>query len=404
MDFAYTAYTEDRRLVKGKVSARDEEAATQLLGYGGYRVVTLKKAVSLFDKEKLLSRFSRVKPQEIVMFSRQLALLLESGTDIATALDLLQAQTDDETFSKTIGEVASDIRSGTSLAVALSKHPRAFSSMYYRAVAAGEQGGKLEIVLRQMASHIEKSITTEKQIRNALTYPFIVVLVAVIVIIVLITFVLPAFTKMYSEFGVELPAITRSLMAITDWFSQYGVYVIIAILVGAFAVYLYIRTPGGKRWWDATVLKLPVLGRIAHLGELGRCCRTMSLLIRIGLPLPEVMAMTIYNSNNKVMADNLTGVQQELVRGEGLSGPMAKRKLFLPMMTQMVKVGEETGNLDNTLETVADSFEMESSEKTRAAVALIQPVMTIIIGLLVGYVVLAMVSAMYSIYGTFGGA
>jgi len=178
MDFAYTAYTEDRRLVKGKVSARDEEAATQLLGYGGYRVVTLKKAVSLFDKEKLLSRFSRVKPQEIVMFSRQLALLLESGTDIATALDLLQAQTDDETFSKTIGEVASDIRSGTSLAVALSKHPRAFSSMYYRAVAAGEQGGKLEIVLRQMASHIEKSITTEKQIRNALTYPFIVVLVA----------------------------------------------------------------------------------------------------------------------------------------------------------------------------------------------------------------------------------
>jgi type IV pilus assembly protein PilC len=403
MDFAYTAYTEDKRLVKGRVSARDEDAATQLLGYGGYRVVSLKKAVSLINKEKLLSRFTRIKPQEIVMFSRQLALLLESGTDIATALDLLQEQSDNQAFNKIIGGVASDIRGGTSLAVALSKHPRAFSSMYYRAVAAGEQGGKLEVVLRQMAEHIEKSIATEKQIRNALTYPFIVILVAVIVVVVLVTFVLPAFTKMYSQFGVELPLVTRILMAITDWFSLYGVFVIIAILIGAFAVYFYIRTPGGKRWWDATVLRLPVLGRVAHLGELGRCCRTMSLLIRIGLPLPEVMGMTIYNSNNKIVADNLTGVQQELIRGEGLSRPMGKRKLFLPMMTQMVRVGEETGNLDATLDTVADSFEMESAEKTRAAVGLIQPVMTIIIGLLVGFVVLAMVSAMYSIYGSFQG-
>jgi type IV pilus assembly protein PilC len=129
----------------------------------------------------------------------------------------------------------------------------------------------------------------------------------------------------------------------------------------------------------------------------------MALLIRIGLPLPEVMAMTIFNSNNKVVQANLTAVQQELMRGEGLSRPMAKRKLFLPLMTQMVKVGEETGNLDNTLDTVADSFEMDSADKTKSAVALIQPVMTIIIGLLVGFVVLAMVSAMYSIYGSFSG-
>ena len=403
MDFAYTAYTEDKKLVKGKVSALSEEAATDLLGYGGYRVVSLKASVPLIDKEKLMSRFTRIKSQDIVMFSRQLALLLESGTDIATSLDLLQEQSDNETLNKIIAQVASDIRGGTSLAVALSKHPRAFSSMYYRAVAAGEQGGKLEIVLRQMATHIEKSIATEKSVRNALTYPFIVVIIAVIVVIVLVSFVLPAFTKMYDQFGVELPLVTRILMAITDWFSVYGIFVIIGILVAVAALVFYIRTPGGKHWWDRTVLRLPVLGRIAHLGELGRCCRTMSLLIRIGLPLPEVMGMTIYNSNNKVVADNLTGVQQELIRGEGLSRPMAKRKLFLPMMTQMVRVGEETGNLDNTLDTVADSFEMESADKTKSAVALIQPVMTIIIGLLVGFVVLAMVSAMYSIYGSFSG-
>jgi len=403
MDFTYTAYTEDKRLVKGKVSAVSEEAATQLLGYGGYRVVSLRSGIRLINMEKLLARFSRIKPQQIVMFSRQLALLLESGTDIATSLDLLQEQTDNQTLGKIIAEVASDVRGGSSLSAALSKHPRAFSSMYHRAIAAGEQGGKMEVVLKQMASHIEKSMTTEKQIRGALTYPFIIVLLAVVVVIILVTFVLPAFTGMYKQFGVELPLMTRILIGIADWASKYGIYLIIAILVAAFAVYFYIRTPGGKRWWDATVLKLPVLGRIAHLGELGRCCRTMALLIRIGLPLPEVMAMTIFNSNNKVVQANLTAVQQELMRGEGLSRPMAKRKLFLPLMTQMVKVGEETGNLDNTLDTVADSFEMDSADKTKSAVALIQPVMTIIIGLLVGFVVLAMVSAMYSIYGSFSG-
>jgi type IV pilus assembly protein PilC len=402
MDFAYIAYTEDKKLVRGKLSASSEEMATQLLSYGGYRVVSLKEVVRFFDKEKFLSRFTRIKPAEIAMFSRQLALLLESGTDIVTSLDLLQEQMTNETLKKTIGYVASDIRAGSSLSAALSRHPLAFSSMYYRAIAAGEQGGNLEVVLRQMATHIEKGVNTEKQIRGALTYPFIVVIAAVIVVIILATFVLPAFTKMYAEFGAELPLVTRILMAISDWFSKYGIYLILGILVAVVAVFAYIRTPGGKHWWDTTVLKLPVIGRVVHLGELSRCCRTMSLLIRIGLPLPEVMAMVINNSNNKVVADNLTGVQHDLIRGEGLSRPMAKRKLFLPLMTQMVKVGEETGNLDNTVDTVAESFEMESAEKTAAAIALIQPVMTIIIGLVVGFVVLAMVSAMYSIYGTFG--
>jgi len=402
MDFSYIAYTEDKKLVRGKLSASSEKMATQLLSYGGYRVVSLKEHVPFFDKEKFLARFTRIKSGEISMFSRQLALLLEAGTDIVTALDLLQEQITNQTLKKKIGEVASDIRAGSSLSIALSRHPRAFSPMYHRAIAAGEQGGNLEVVLRQMANHIEKGLKTEKQVRSALTYPFIVVIVAVIVVIILATFVLPAFTNMYAEFGIELPLITRILIAISDWFSQYGFYLILAIVAAVAAVYLYIRTPAGKHWWDTTVLRLPVIGRIVHLGELSRCCRTVSLLIRIGLPLPEVMAMAINNSNNKVVADNLTGVQQELIRGEGLARPMAKRELFLPLMTQMTRVGEETGNLDNTLDTVADSFEMEASDKTASAVTLIQPVMTIIIGLLVGFVVLAMVSAMYSIYGTFG--
>ena len=402
MDFAYTAYTEDKKLVKGRVSATTEEAASELLSYGGYRVISLKEAMPLINKEKLLAPFTRIKPQEIVMFSRQLALLLESGTDIVTSLDLLQEQLTNQTLQNIIAEVASDIRSGSPLSMALSKHPRAFSQMYYRSIAAGEQGGNLEVVLRQMADYIEKSVITQKQIKGALSYPVIVVVVAIVVIAVLVAFVFPTFASLYSQFGVELPLTTRILIGITEWTGRYGLYVLLGLLIAVVVGYVYIRTPAGKYEWDKMLLNVPVFGRIVHLGELSRSCRTMAMLVRIGLPLPEVLAMTTKNSGNKVVIENLSGVQQELIRGEGLSRPMAKRKLFLPLMTQMVRVGEETGNLENTLITVADNFEMEGSDKTRAAVALIQPVVTIVLGLVILFLVVSMFSALYSIYGQIG--
>ena len=283
--------------------------------------------------------------------------------------------------------------------MALDKHPQAFSTMYSQAIAAGEQGGNLEVVLRQMADYIEKGVVTQKQIKGALTYPVIVVIVSIVVVAILVTQVFPTFAGLYSYFEVDLPLATRVLIAVSDWSNHYGFYLLLGIIVAVGAVYAYSRTPAGKYRRDIMMLRLPVLGRIVLLGELSRSCRTIAMLVRIGLPLPEVLAMCIQSSNNRFVAENLTGVQQALIRGEGLSQPMAKRKLFLPMMTQMVKVGEETGNLENTLATVAESFEFEASDKTKAAVGLIQPVVTIVIGGVIGFIVLAMMSAMYSIYG-----
>jgi len=402
MDFAYTAYTEDKRLVKGKVSATTEEAASELLSYGGYRVVSLKSSISLINKEKLLASFSQVKLPEIVMFSRQLALLLESGTDIVTSLDLLQGQLTNQTLQKMIGEVASDIRGGSPLSKALAKHPRAFSRMYYQAIAAGEQGGNLDVVLRQMAEYMEKAVVTQKQIKGALRYPIMVFVAAIAVVLVLVTWVFPTFANLYIQMGAQLPLPTRILIGLTNFANHYGLYLLLGVLIAVAVIYLYIRTPTGRYRWDKLMLNVPVIGRIVRLGELSRACRTMSMLIKIGLPLPEVLTMASSSSTNKFVVENLTGVHQELIRGEGLSQPMAKREVFLPLMTQMVKVGEETGNLDNTLTTVADNFDMESADKTKAAVALIQPIITIFIGLVVGFLVLAMFSAMYSIYGQLG--
>jgi type IV pilus assembly protein PilC len=399
MDYQYIAYTADRRLVRGKLSATNEEAATNLLNYGGYQVVSLKQVTPFFNAEKLLASFSRIKPREIIMFSRQLALLLESGTDIVTALELLQNQTTNRTLKGILGEIASDIRGGSSLSAALSKHPRAFSELYHRTVAAGEQAGNLEVVLRQMADYVERQALTEKKIKNALMYPIMLAVVAIVVVGILVAFVLPTFTDLYAAFGATLPLPTRIVLSVSDWLVSYGLYLLVAILVLVGIGYAYIKTPVGKYQWDKLMLTLPMVGRINQLSELSRCCRTVSLLFRVGLPLPEVMNLAVHGTSNKVVAKDLSEVQHELIRGEGLSKPMSRRSTFLPLMVQMAGVGEETGNLDNTLTTVAQSYEIEAEDRTSSAVGLIQPALVVIIAIIVGFIAISLLSAMYSIYG-----
>ncbi|GAI15213.1 unnamed protein product [marine sediment metagenome] len=238
--------------------------------------------------------------------------------------------------------------------------------------------------------------------KNALIYPIIVLIVAILVIAVMVTFVLPAFSDLYSTFGVELPATTRALLAITDWTQHYGLWLLAAMIIAVVAGFAYTRTPAGKYQWGKLSLTLPQVGRINLLNELSKCCRNIALLYGSGLPLPEIMTLLIQGTNNKVMAKALTEVQQSMIAGAGLSGPMAKNKVFLPLMVQMTAVGEETGNLDNTLDTVAESYETEADDRTKTMVALITPAMTLFIGLVVGFIALAMVSAMYSIYGQVG--
>ncbi len=398
MNYAYIAYDREKKLVKGKLSASSEEGAAKLLNYGGYKVLSIKPYVAFFNFEKLAALFSRVSPREIIMFSRQLALLLESGTDIVGSLELLQGQVTNRTLQRVLGDVASDIRSGSSLSVALTKHPRAFSPMFARAMAAGERSGNMEVVLRQMADFMERGVVTEKKIKNAMTYPVIVLVVAVLVIGLMVTFILPEFLNLYSAFGTDPPASTRILISSSEWLVDNGVYLFGALAIAVGIGFAYVRTPNGKYVFHKALLRMPVIGRILLLGELSRACRTMALLFKVGLPLPEIMSLAIQGSNNKAVTEALTGVQHDLIRGEGLSKPMAKRPLFLPLMVQMVGVGEETGNLDNTLATVAESYEIEADDRTSSAVGLIQPIITIVIGLVIGFIALTLVSSMYSIY------
>jgi len=400
MDFSYLGYTEDKKIIEGTISASSRETAAEILSHSGCRVLNLKPVTPFMPSlEKMLPFLYRVETEAVIMFSRQLALLLESGTDIVTCLELLQTQSSSGNLRRVLREVISDIRSGSRLSVALGKHPASFPQIYCRSLNVGEQTGGLEVVLRQMADYMEKEITTAKNVKNAMKYPVIVSVVAILAVGVIVTFVLPAFTGLYTTLEVELPLTTQLLLSTADWFTKYGLYFIGAIVILIGLGFVYIKSPEGKLQWDRLTLRLPMLGRISQLNELAHCCRSMALLFRAGLPLPEVLSLVIDSSENRVVKRVLSNVQSDMIKGEGLSRPMSKSRLFLPLMVQMVAVGEKTGNLDVTLQSVAQNFETEAEDKMRSLIGLIQPALTLVIGGIVALIALSLVSAMYAVYG-----
>jgi type IV pilus assembly protein PilC len=399
MLYQYIACSESGEIVKGKLTAVSEEATAEMLGIAGYRLITLRPFVPFLSMGKLTAQLFPVKPNEVLMLFRQMALLLESGVNIVTSLELMQEQIANRTLRRVVSEIITDIRAGNQLSVALSRHPEVFPPLACRSLSIGEQTGSIETMLRQVADYMEKEIITKKGIKGALMYPAIALVVTAVVVGVLMFFVLPTFAGFYSDLGAELPGITKMMLDLSAILREYYLQIFLAIFIVIGLTIIYFRTADGKYNLDRIMLHIPQLGRAKHLNELARCSRSISLLYTAGLPLTEIMPLVIHGCSNRVMARALYDVQTEMLKGEGLSKPMSKNHLFLPMMVQMVKVGEETGSLDTSLQAVAQNYETEAQDKTKALIAMIQPVMTIVIAGIVGVIALSMVSAMYSMYG-----
>jgi type IV pilus assembly protein PilC len=399
MVYQYVAYNEAKEIVKGKLEAKNEEQAAELLNYAGYQLINLRMLATFPSVDKLLLRLFPIKPAEIILFYRQMALLIESGLNIVTALELLTEQTTHRSFKRILGEIISDVRSGSQLSAAMGKHPEIFPAIHCQSLKVGERTGGMEGILRQIAEHLEKKVASNKSVKAAMTYPVIAALVAIVVVAIMVTFVFPTFKGLYASMNIKLPAITQMVLDLGDKARAYGLYIIAVIVAAGFAGYAYIQTAGGRYNWDLLSLKLPLLGRVNHISELARVCRNMSVLYKAGLSLTEIMPLVIQSTTNKVIAEALVTIRDDMLDGAGISRPMSKHAIFLPMMVQMVRVGEETGNLDHTLLSVAQSYEAEAEDKTKSLIALIQPVMTIVIGLVVGLIALSLVSAMYSMYG-----
>jgi type IV pilus assembly protein PilC len=395
MEYKYLGYNEEMQIVKGRVSAIGEQAALDMLANIGYRIINLKPITSFLPDMGTFFK-ARVKQTELTTFSRQLALLIESGVGIVHSLELLQGQANNKEFKRVLIHVISELRNGSSLSAALLKYPYVFSNIYSKMVGVGEQTGGLEGVLRNLADYIERESGAIKKLKTALTYPCIVLGLSVVVGIILVVVVLPPIVSMFSSLGGELPIPTRILLWLVDFMTQYIMFLLIIVIGIGLVGFMYARSPSGRLVKDKIMLKLPIIGKVVLLGELSRSCRSLSLLFKAGLPLPEIMTLTAQSSGNRIIASALNEVELDLLNGDGLSKPLRRRKVFLPLMVEMAKVGEETGNLDEVLIVVAQNYEIEAESRVQTILSMVEPAMTVMVGLGVGFLALSIFLPMYS--------
>ncbi len=399
MPYTYLAYTADGQETQGTLDVESEQAAERILWDRKLTIASLERARTRLNLAAMFPTILGPRPQDVILFSRQLATLSESGVALPSALRLLSGQVTNKEFGRVIGEIEEDIHMGTSLNEAMAKHPLIFPPLYCRMISVGERSGNLGLVLRQLATYLEKSQATLTRVRGAMAYPAFVLALAVFVVLILINFTMPPMIGLFEEFGAELPLPTRLLLALTKFSSQYGVYVFAGLVALALFAFLYVRQPAGRRLLDQIMLKLPIIGKVNTQGMVARLSRTMSALLQAGLPLPEVIGMTEETLGNVVVREALENVRQETLQGRGLSEPIAQSGHFPKMLSFMVRVGEETGTLDSHLATVADFYDEEVDRALKQMTAMLEPAMTIVVGVIVGFVAISVILPMYDLLG-----
>ncbi|MFQ6121814.1 MAG: type II secretion system F family protein [Dehalococcoidales bacterium] len=401
--YRYVASTAQGRLVRGTVKAATEIMAERLIVGKGLNPVEVGVAPSMFSLEEAFPTFFKVKPRDIIVFSRQLATLLRSGIPLLPALEIIQEQVGgSRAFNKILGSITHDLRSGGSFSQSISKHPRAFNDIYCRTIAVGEETGNLETVLNRMADYIERGSETAQKVRKALTYPTMIIGVGVMVVALLITVVMPQLMDMFTAMNVELPLPTRMLIALTGFVNTNTLYLLIAGALLVAVILWMVKQPMGRRLLDRLRISIPIIGPPTLLGELGRFARTLSVLVSAGIKLQEIMEILPQSTSNRVFRDALNQVHERLVMGEGLSEPMSQINIFPPLLVQMVAVGEESNTLDYTMGVVADFYETSAEEKTTAMVGMLGPLSTIGVALLVGFIAISVIMPMYTLTGVFG--
>ena len=332
-------------------------------------------------------------------FSRQLSSFLEAGIPVLDALEIVAQQTGSPPMRIVINDIRSSIHRGTSFAAAVDAHPDVFPAFYRAMLTSAEYTGNLDSVLSQLSEYLERDIAAKRQVKSALTYPIVVLVVAFVAMIVMSVFVLPKFTGLYASLGAKLPLPTRMLIGFTNFMTSYWLLVLGAIALGLVVAFVTMGGKRGKSRRDVLTMKLPVIGNLFQLISLERFCRVLSSLSSAGVPLPVAIGLSADSTNNTLFQTNMLTVREALVRGGGLYEPMAETGLFPIAARQMIQVGERTGMLGNQLGKAASYYEREVKFNMKRATELFQPAVILLVAAVVGFIAVAQVSAMYSIFG-----
>jgi type IV pilus assembly protein PilC len=384
---------------RGEMDAGDKQAVAAQLRSKGLIVVDIEeqKPASAGD---ILARFRRVKADHLVVATRQLATMVQSGMSLLRALYVIEEQTENDKLRETWIEVRKDVEAGVSLSAALARHPDVFNELYVAMVQAGETGGILDRTLVRVATQLERDAALRRQIRAAMIYPSLIAGFAFVVLFALVAFLVPVFEKIFEDFGGELPAITK----FTVWLSHMITgrwYVMLAVTFAIVWLFRYWkRTERGRMQWDRLKLKVPMkIGDIVQKVALARFSRTFSGLISAGVPMLEAIDITGRTSGNRVIEQAMEGVRDSVKKGGTITQPMTEvPEAFPVMVTQMIGVGEETGALETMLTKVADFYEEQVEAAVKALTSILEPIMIILVGAIVGFIVIAMYLPMFKVY------
>jgi type IV pilus assembly protein PilC len=393
--FSYVAIDPSGSSVKGVLDAPSAvRAQNDLLGrnLAGVRVRERKSIGQIELTPK------KLKPADLMVFSRQMAAFLRAGIPILDSLEMLTSDASNKRLQRVLVEVSDALRAGSTFADAMAAHSSLFPSYYVGILRSAELTGNLDVVLEQLSGYIERDLETTRAIRSALIYPLVILVMSIGTVLLLVTYVLPKFKGFFKSFHAKLPLPTRMLLAVGDFFTAYGVIVIGAAV--AFVVFLvvYFQMERGKRTRDKVLLKLWMVKDVIRFAVTERFCRILSAMLKAGVPVPEAMTAALDATNNRVYAEALVGARDATLRGEGISRPIAETHLFPSAAEKMLLVGEQSGTLDTQLDATALYCEGERSYRLKRITTLFEPVVIVVMGLIVGFVAIALVSAMYGIF------
>jgi len=400
--YRYSAMDTTGRNVNGTLEADSLDLVRAKLADLSYHILTIRETRGRAGIQDWFNGIQRVKLRDLVMFSRQFATMIDAGLSVVKCLDILQKQSRNPKMKDVIGEVKRDVGGGMSLTEALQRHPRIFSPLYVNMIRSAETAGILDQVLDRLSTFLEKEQETRNKIKAAMMYPVVVFCFAVLMLIALLFFVLPKFKGIFETMGLELPLTTRLLLNSSGYITTYWYIALVVLVGGVVLVKTMARTDKGKYAIDAAKLRLPVFGDLILKTSVSRFARTFGTLISSGVPVLRALEIVADTAGNRVISDTVLRARVSIKEGQKISTPLFGSKIFPVMVTQMIAVGEETGRLDQMLVKVSNFYDEEVDSTLKSLTSLIEPLMIVGLGFIVGFIAVSVISPIYSLVGSLG--
>lgn len=381
----------------GTIAAGSADEVSRILRQKRIRVTRVEPVEKKSSFSLLNAGKNKVTQEEVAVFTRQFSVMIDAGLPLVQCLDILSKQTDNKFFGTVLAQVRGEMEGGASLADAMGQHPKVFTDLYCNMISAGEAGGILDIILRRLATYIEKAVKLKRAVKSASIYPAVIITVAVGVVLIILWKVIPTFAALFSGLGAQLPLPTRIVVMASNFVAAYMPFLVVGIIAAVFGLKSYYKTDAGQLVIDRAFLNTPVVGMLLRKIAVARFCRTLATLVASGVPILESLSITASTAGNRVISDAVMETRKNIEAGRALAKPLEASGAFPPMVTQMIAVGEETGALDTMLSKIAEFYEEEVDTAVEGLMALLEPVMIVFLGTVIGGIVVSMYLPMFDL-------